>query len=1151
MNPLWRITGFLAFISAVFLNAFVDLGHKILIQNTLFKTYDGETQIILTAFVNALILIPFVLLFTPSGYLSDKFSKNKVMRLSAWVAVGLTSMITLSYYQGWFWTAFAMTFLLAAQSAILSPAKYGYIRELVGTEQLANANGVVQAVTTTAILGGIFVFSLLFEAWLDGQSYSSAGELLPHIAPLGWLLVLGSLAEVGFAYRLPTQRETQTSQQFDWRGYVTGNSLRINLKLGLERPVIRLSVIGLSLFWAVSQVVLAVFPAFAKESLLIDNAAVVQGLLACSGVGIIIGSLIASRFSRAYIETGMIPVAVLGISITLGLIPGLNSVTLHALNFMVLGVLGGLLIVPLNALIQFHAGEHQLGKVLASNNLVQNLAMLTFLGLTVFAAINLLSARWMIAALSGVALIGALYTLYKLPQSMVRLLVSQLMAAHYRLNVQGLHNMPSQGGVLLLGNHISWVDWAMIQMASPRPVRFVMERSIYERWYLRRFFDLFGVIPISSGNSRNALSTVSEALNNGEVVCLFPEGAISRNGQLGEFRKGFEQAAEDTDAVIVPFYLRGLWGSRFSRAAEKLKFNRRSGLTRDVVVAFGESLPSCAKAPQVKQAVSALSITAWQKHVAARPTLPEAWLDTVKQRGGAMASVDTTGRSLSNWRFATATLRLSRNIRRQSSEQNVGILLPASGGGAITNMAALVAGKSVVNINFTSSRQAIASAIDKAEVRSVYTSHRFLDKLKKKGIELEDLFEDIQVYCLEDVIGQMGKLGSLLMMAVVMTLPASLLKLMFVRRRDPSDTAAILFSSGSEGAPKGVELTHTNIMANLTQVSDVLDTREEDTVMATLPLFHAFGLTVTTFMPLIEGVPMVCHPDPTDALNIAKAIAKYKATVLCGTSTFLRLYARNRRVHPLMLDSLRVVVAGAERLSPEVRNAFSRRFNKSIYEGYGTTETTPVASVNLPDRMDERRWQVQIGSKEGTVGMPLPGSNFRIVDPQTLETLPVGEDGLILIGGVQVMKGYLGDQIRTDDVIVEIDGQRWYKTGDKGHLDADGFLSIVDRYSRFAKIGGEMISLSVVEQQARKAIEDDDVGLVAVQLPDEKKGDRIVLLSTANIATEELRERMLKDGCLALTIPSEVIVVEAVPMLGSGKTDFSAAKQLAQEKRAA
>ena len=378
-----------------------------------------------------------------------------------------------------------------------------------------------------------------------------------------------------------------------------------------------------------------------------------------------------------------------------------------------------------------------------------------------------------------------------------------------------------------------------------------------------------------------------------------------------------------------------------------------------------------------------------------------------------------------------------------------------------------------------------------------------------------------------------------------MLLPDWLLLPLFGHRARPEDTAAILFSSGSEGIPKGVELTHRNILANVRQIADVLNTERDDLMLSNLPLFHAFGLTATTCLPLLEGIPMVCHPDPTDALGSAKAIARYRATVLCSTSTFLRLYVRNRKVHPIMLETLRIVVAGAERLSPEVREGFALKFNKPIYEGYGATETTPVASVNVPDALEPDNWKIQTGSKPGTVGMPLPGTSFRIVDPLTLQGLPAGEDGLILIGGVQVMKGYLNDPERTAAAVVELDGQRWYKTGDKGHMDADGFLTIVDRYSRFAKLGGEMVSLGAVEQQVREVLGSPDLDLCAVNLPDAKKGERIVLLLEAGQDPDQVRGRLLASGSNPLLLPSEVYSVEAVPKLGSGKTDFAAARRLA------
>jgi acyl-[acyl-carrier-protein]-phospholipid O-acyltransferase/long-chain-fatty-acid--[acyl-carrier-protein] ligase len=1150
MRQLFRIAGFIAYTAAVFLNAFVDLGHKIVIQNTLFKAYEGDLQIVLTAVVNALILLPFVLLFTPAGFLSDKHAKNKVMRIAAWSAVALTLAITAFYHLGWFWPAFAMTFLLAVQSAIYSPAKYGYIKELVGKESLATANGAVQATVTTAILAGIFFFSVLFEAFLADEVFDTAGQIMGLVAPVGWFLVGFSLVELILVYRLPEKRHGVESMKFDWGQYRTGRYLVRNLGEAYENQVIWLSIVGLSVFWGISQVMVAAFPAFAKETLWETNTVVIQGAMASSGVGIILGSIIAGRVSRSHIETGLVPIGALGIAAGLFLLPALPSAWAMAAAFLGIGVMGGLFLVPLNALIQFNAGDEGLGRILAGNNFVQNLTMLGFLGLTVAAALLESGSLFIMTGLAVIALIGAAYTIYKLPQSLVRFLVARIIATRYRLEVIGLKNMPAQGGVLLLGNHISWIDWAMVQMASPRPVRFVMIRAIYERWYLRGFLDFFGVVPISGPQSRKALQTIADLLDAGEVVCLFPEGHISRTGQLGEFKKGFElAAARARDGVILPFYLRGLWGSAFSFASAKLRENRGGYRARDVVVAFGATLPLGATSEQVKQAVFELSVNSWQTHARTLPTLPEAWLATARRRLGQPCAVDSSGASLTNRRFMAAVFLFARRIRRLAKEENIGVLMPASTAGAIANMAVLLNGKTTVNLNYSASTEAMRAGLEKAGIRRVITATRFLKKLESRGLDPGQALQGIELHRMEDLREGIGRFEGLLMLAAASILPARWAMALIGERAAPEDTAAILFSSGSEGAPKGIELTHRNIMANVRQTSDVLNTEAHDVVLSNLPLFHAFGLTATTFLPLLEGIPMVCHPDPTDALGCAKTIARHRATFLCSTSTFLRLYTRNRKIHPIMLESLRLVVAGAERLSPEVREAFALKFNKTIYEGYGATETTPVASCNLPNRLSTEDWSVQTGNKPGTVGMPLPGTSFRIVDPVTLDSLPPGEDGLILIGGVQVMKGYLGEPSMTARAIVELDGQRWYKTGDKGNQDADGFLKIVDRYSRFAKLGGEMISLSQVEEQVRAILGEPETELVAVAVPDEKKGERIVLLATGELDPDAIRKTLVDGGMSPLTIPAEIRLVGQVPKLGSGKTDFSAAKRAALSAR--
>ncbi len=1144
MPSIWKIKGFLPYILVVFLNAFTDLGHKIIIQNTVFKIYDGQTQIILTAIVNGLILLPFIMLFSPSGFLSDKYSKSKIMRYAAWAAVFITLGITASYYVGAFELAFFLTFILAVQSALYSPAKYGYIKELVGNKYLTLGNGIVQAVTTVSILAGIIVYSIFFEGFLDGKTYNTTQEVLRYIAPVGWALVLGSVIELILAYALP-DTGVCSDIRFEMKNYMNGSYLKRNMKVITQNSIIFHAIIGLSLFWSISQVVLASFPAYAKEALALDNTIIVQGMMALAGIGIVLGSIMAGKISKNYIETGTIPVGALGITVSLLILPNVEATWIHALNFMAFGFFAGLFIVPLNALLQFNAKDHELGLVIAGNNFLQNIAMISFLALTVVFAYFGLNSIGLFYLMLLVAILGSLYVISYIPQSMVIFLISFLISRRIKIDVVGLDNFPQSGGVLLLGNHISWLDWALIQMSLPRQVRFVMDRAIYEKWYLKAFLDFFKVVPISPRGAKEAAEKVKALLEAGEVVCLFPEGTISRTGQLSEFKRGFEMMAKDANGVIVPFYLQGMWGSRFSRSSEKLQKAKKSR-KREVVVSFAEPINMNSSAVEVKQKVFELSFSSWKRYTQNLPCMQEAWVDTASRLGSDFCMADSKTNSMSYTRALTATI-LFREFIKKRPEQNIGILMPTTSAGAIVNMATLMAGKSVVNLNYTASIQAVESAINKAEIKVVYTAKQFVTKLEAKGFDTQALLSGCEVVYLEDLKEQISKFKAVSTLVLAKILPASVLKLLYINKVPSSQTAAILFSSGSEGEPKGVMLSHTNFMANVKQVSDVLNMRDEDVILASLPLFHAFGLTATTWLPMIEGLPMVCHPDPTDAVGIGRAAARFNTTVMFGTSTFFRLYTKNKKVHPLMFDSLRLAVAGAEKLSREVKEAFKLKFNKDILEGYGVTESSPVASVNLPDVLETEAFSVQVGTKTGSVGLPLPGTAFKVVDPSTMQELKRNEDGLILIGGPQVMMGYLKDEAKTAEVMADIDAERWYKTGDKGHIDEDGYLFIVDRYSRFAKLGGEMVSLGSIEEQIKAHINDAEVDLLAVNLPDEKKGEKVILLIQGLSDTEGLKKGLIEEGMNPLMIPAAFFEVDQIPKLGTGKSDFSAAKKLAQE----
>ncbi len=1142
-TSIWRTKGFMAFLFIAFFNAFTDLGHKIIIQNTLFKFFDDPELRIYTALINAMILLPFVLILTPAGFLSDRFPKPLIIRISAFLAIPITMLITLCYYLGLFWPAFWLTFVLAIQSAIYSPAKFGYIRELVGKNKLTPANSAVQSISLIAILAGTLVYTFAFEYFIN-KDFKSLADILQSLPFLGFFLIGGAVLEFIISLRLINPSTPPLKVQFDWHKYVTFGYLRQHLQGAWAHQGIRLSIIGVSIFWAVGQVVLVNYAPYLKEVVGETDTRIAQGLVALSGIGIVLGAAWAGKVSSNHIELGIIPLGALGMCIALIGIPlTLNTWGLAALSVLY-GFSGGLFIVPLNALIQYHAKEGESGTIIAVRNFIENILMLSFLGFAIAFAVYKVPSAQVFFILAAVVFFGTLYTLYKLPQSLIRYVVRVILNRSYQVGVSGMEHIPVRGGVLLLGNHVSWLDWAMLQIACPRPIRFVMTRVYYEKWYLRGFLDLFNTIPIGSAGSKEALAAVREALQNGEVVALFPEGHISHNGHLSVFKSGFERAVQDTDAVIIPFYLRGLWGSRFSYGSSKYRESSRGSRLRHINVGFGVPMSANTPAAQVKQGVADTSIHTWEHYIETLPPIHHAFINTAKNNLGRLASIDANG-SLTYAKLLTAVLAFKGALKpRLVEQQNIGLLLPSSSGAAITYMAVLMQGKTPVNLNYTAPVDVVKRSVEFAEIKTILTSRLFLKKLEQqRKLDFSALGEVAQLVFLEDVKKALPKTALLGALLQAKWLPTRLLIALHTEATDMQDTAAILFSSGSEGTPKGVMLSHFNLMANIKQTSAILNAGDEDVILNSLPVFHAFGLTVTTLLPLLEAVPMVCQPDPTDAPAIGRLVAQHKVTLMFATSTFLRLYARNRKLHPLLFESLRLVIAGAERLDPKVRQAFQDKFHHLIYEGYGTTENSPVSNCNLPDTLLSYSGQVQIAQKVGTVGLAIPGTRIKIIDPDTLEELPTGEAGLVLIAGPQVMKGYLKDPDKTASVILEDSGRRWYKTGDKGKLDADGFLTIVDRYSRFAKLGGEMISLGAIEAALQQHIEDPEIEILAVAVPDEQKGEKVVLLVSGVEDVDALQSQIRSSGISPLMQPAMWMPIEQIPKLGTGKADFAGAKK--------
>ncbi len=1145
----------LAFLVVVFCNTLVDVFHKVLLQNIAFKVFDGSEQVVWISLINAMIIIPFLLLFTVSGYLSDRYNKKDILIYGAVSSFILSVFMIFSYLSGNFYLAMLNLILLAIQSAIYSPAKFGIILDIWGKKNLARGNSALQGVSIIAILFAIASGSFVFESFYNMNKLevlSTKEQLLNAILPLTYYIVpvgfLEMIISIVVLKKLNTSYLKPQKTSLDKKALVKGELLRKNIQIIFSNNIIFLSVIGLSVFWGISQALIAVFPSFAKAYLNITDVFVINGVIAASGIGIAIGSVLYARLSKHYIEVGTIPLCAIGMTIMIFVLTQVSGVIFLSLSFLMFGIFGGLFVVPLNSLIQFNGRKRVLGTILAGNNWFHSIFMFAMLTLTTFVSLFELDPLGTIYLILVITFVGTVYTVYKLPQSMILLFLKFVVGLKYNLEVNGVKNIPSSGGVLLLGNHTSWIDWAVILMSSPREVKFVMHKPIYKKWFVNWILKIFKVIPINNASSKQTIKTVAKELDEGNIVVLFPEGSITRNGHLGEFKKGFELILKQTQTQpkVVAFYIRGLWESMFSRANKRYK---RSKKTRSVCISFSRAIKKeNANIVSIKKEVKSLSIESWKAHTQNLDTIPELIFDRLKEVKKDLIFGDTTGIELSGYKFLTASILFKNLLKIKLEGQNIGLLLPSSTGGAFLNTSVLMLGKTAVNLNFTASIEALIGSVKKAELKSIITSKKFIEKLKERGIAINEVLELCNVVYVEDMKGQISKLNGLITLLSVVLLPSFILKKLHIKIEEQNSTALIMFSSGSEGVPKGIELTHQNVVGNCQQIAAIINVNDDDIIVGSLPFFHAFGTVVTLFLPLIEGIKCVSHPDPTDGYAIGNLVKKYSATIMLGTSTFFRLYTKNAKVKREMFESLRLIVAGAEKLSQKVREDFRNRFNKEILEGYGVTETTPVASCNLPNiQTPEGSWQ--IGEKIGTVGMPIPGTKFKIVDPDTNKELGTNEDGMILICGLQVMKGYLKDEAKTKEVLVDIDGEIYYVTGDKGRVDEDGFLTIVDRYSRFAKLGGEMVSLGAVEESIRRLLPSDEADIVATSLSDEKKGEKIVAL-ISNIDEEQLiqlKKDIKNKFDNNLMIPSIYKIVEEVPKLGSGKTDFKMAKKMALE----
>jgi acyl-[acyl-carrier-protein]-phospholipid O-acyltransferase/long-chain-fatty-acid--[acyl-carrier-protein] ligase len=1119
--------GFFWFFWTQFLGAFNDNFYKIIITLMALDipalAGGGKHYIPL---IGGLFILPFLLFSGYAGYLADVYSKKNVLVAVKCFEIVAMSLGFLAFFFNRMEPMLAVVFLMGLHSTIFSPAKYGILPEIFPEQDLSRGNGLLEMSTFMAIILGTSLGGTIYEAWKDRLGW--IGIVLVGIAVLGTLTSLGitRVPPSGAAKKFVANPVTEI-----WQG---------TRALYYDRTL-WLTVMGISYFWFLGAFLQMGLPLYGKEVLGLGETRI-SLLWTFTALGVGAGSLMAGRLSGDKIELGLVPLGAVGMGVfSLLLYFVTPSFTRAGISLVLMGFFAGFFAVPLNALLQQRAEREVKGRIIATNNVFNTLGVLLAAALLwIFVTPLELSADLNIVVLSVSTFGMTFYVLRLLPDVSLRFMLWLLTHTLYRIRVAGHENIPLRGPALLVSNHVSFVDAILIGASMPRFIRFMLHREYFDNRWLNWFFRLMKAIPLATTSPRSIVESLRRArreIDAGQVVCIFAEGAISRTGHLLPFRRGFEKIVEGSTVPIIPVHLDRVWGSIFSFKDGRFFWKRPRLLPYPVTVSFGAPLSTSASVQEVRQAVQELESEAARHRRRPRDLLHAKFIRMAKRRWFSFCMADTTGAELTCGKALVGARLIASWVRRHSpAETMIGVLLPASVGGALANVAVSLAGKVPVNLNFTSGADAMRLAMEQCALKTILTSRVFLTK---SGLE-----ERPGMIYLEELRKTFTPGQKIAAFLTSLLVPALLLQWRHTRNQKPDDLATVIFSSGSTGVPKGIMLSHHNIISNIEGIEQVIQFKTEDRMMGVLPLFHSFGYTGTLWLPLLAGFGVVYHPNPTDAKTIGETVKKYQATLLISTPTFYAGYMR--RCSAEELASLQYVIAGAEKLREPIAQGFKEKYGIEILEGYGCTELAPVVSVNIPDVIYDK--EKQIGNKPGTVGHPIPGVAVKVIDPEGGKPLPCGTTGMLLAKGGNLMLGYLGQAKLTAEAMR--DG--WYVTGDIGSIDEDGFIRITDRISRFSKIGGEMVPHMKIEETIDAIV--DGAGCAVTAIADPQRGEKLVAFYAANgISPQELWDKLNRSDLPKLWIPKRenLHAIAAIPVLGSGKADLKKVKQLALERSAA
>jgi acyl-[acyl-carrier-protein]-phospholipid O-acyltransferase / long-chain-fatty-acid--[acyl-carrier-protein] ligase len=1116
-QPLLTSRRFAPLFWCQFFSAFNDNFLKNALALLILFKIGGQSGESLVTMAGGVFIAPFFLLSAFGGELADRFDKALVARRLKLAEIGAAAIAVAGFQTHSLPLLFAALFLFGLIGALFGPIKYGILPDHLKREELPAGNALVEGATFLAILGGTIA---------GGLAMKEGGDP----AKLALMMMLFALLCWGASLFIPAT--ARAAPDLKIHANILGSTGRLLGELWSQARLRRCAVVT-SIFWMVGAVVLSLLPPLVMHTLG-GAETVVTIYLAVFAVAIGAGSGLASWLSAGRII--LLPTAFgalliglfsldLGIALlrlpttetTMVLGPSAffaRPIAWHAaIDLALLAVAGGLMIVPSFAAIQAWAAPERRARIVAAVN-VLNAAFMV--GGALVVALLQKAGVGIPVLFFGIAVIGlmaAVWIARTMPTSALQDFLSILLRAFYRLEVRGLENLDKAGGNAIIAlNHVSFLDGAVaLSILAKEPI-FAIDHGIAQRWWAKPFLKLTRAMPLDPARPL-ATRTLIHAVRSGDTLVIFPEGRITVTGQLMKVYDGAALIAEKSGAMVVPVRIDGLEATIFSRLS-RTQVRRRwfPKVTVTVLEPVRLTVDDALKGRARRQAAGAMLYQIMSdlifRTTPTGRTIVEAVVDAARIQGWRRIAVEDPVTGRLNYRKLLIGARvLGRKLAPLADNgEAIGVMLPNANGAAVTLLGMMSAGRVPAMINFTAGAANINAACTAAVVRTIVTSRGFVERARLENL-VETLAETVHILYLEDL-------------RRTVSFADKVRALIGYRRalapRNADDPAAILFTSGSEGTPKGVVLSHRNMLCNAAQAAARIDFGRTDKVFNTLPVFHAFGLTVGLILPLVSGVPVFLYPSPLHYRVVPELVYSANATILFGTDTFLSGYAR--AAHPYDFRSVRYVLAGAEPVKEATRRLWAEKFGLRILEGYGVTETAPALALNTP-----------MFNRFGTVGRLLPGIEARLEPVAGVE-----EGGRLYVRGPNVMLGYL--KTERPGVLIPPE-QGWHDTGDIVAIDRDGFVTIKGRAKRFAKIGGEMISLAAVETVASELW--PDVQSAAVTEPDPRRGERLVLVTEKKNATRAAFQAYAKTrGASDLMAPAEVMVVDKLPLLGSGKPDF-------------